>query len=68
MENSTNKYMENYNILENISKSFDDQSIPDIDIILPKIDEATKAYNYCLDRINKVKKVLEDIESKNDLT
>lgn len=56
----TSTYMKNYKILEEIAESLESQDVADIDKILPEIDRATKAYAICMDRINQVKKVLEN--------
>lgn len=65
MTKTTSTYIDNYNILEEIASNLDSQEVADIDKILPEIDRATKAYNECMDRINKVKAVLESQSKKS---
>lgn len=58
----TSIYMENYNVLKSISEKLETQEIADIDKILPDIDKASKAYAVCMERIKKVKEVLDKSE------
>ena len=59
----TNNYLENYQILEDIAKSLESQEVADVDKILPQIDQASKAYAVCMDRINAVKEALKAKEN-----
>jgi len=63
MNEETQGYMDSYRVLEAIAKDLENQDTPDIDKILPKIDEARKAYDFCKSRIEKVKKSLEVADS-----
>jgi exodeoxyribonuclease VII small subunit len=55
-------FNENYQKLKNISEELSQQSQgePDIDGLLPKVEEATKAYRACKERLEAVKKALEE--------
>lgn len=55
---TTNTYMNNYNKLSQIANNLESQEVVDIDKILPQIEEATRAYNVCMDRIKQVRDVL----------
>lgn len=56
-ENQT-PYKESLATLKRISENMRNQTDPDIDAIIPQVDEATKAYSICNERIEKVKTLL----------
>ena len=51
-------FKENYATLKRISEAMRNQQDPDIDAIIPQVDEATKAYQNCKARLESVKKLL----------
>ncbi len=54
----TETYLQNYNKLKQIADQIDSQEVFDVDKALPQIEEATKAYSICVERINKVNEAL----------
>lgn len=54
----TDTYLQNYNKLKQIADQIDSQEVFDVDKALPQIEEATKAYSICVERINKVNEAL----------
>ena len=64
MSEITTAYLDNYQNLKDIAQDIDSSDVFDIDKVLPQIEEATKSYKFCLDRINKVKEALENIDSQ----
>jgi len=60
MNNNSQGFNENYKKLKEISDDLSRQSQgePDIDGLLPKVEEATKAYKACKERLDAVEKAL----------
>jgi len=54
------KFMENYNKLKDISSDLMNSTDPDIDKLIPMVDEATASFKYCKERLDNVKKALND--------
>jgi len=60
-----NEFMKNYDKLKDISNDLSNSTEPDIDKLIPMVEEATKSYQYCKERLENVKKALnEKIENK----
>jgi len=53
-------FSKNYQILQEISDKLSSQNEPDIDNLVPMIEEATRAYQICKKRLDKVKLALAD--------
>lgn len=53
-------FKENYNKLNDIAKKLRAQEEPDIDSLVPMVEEATKAYQACKLRIDEVKLALKE--------
>lgn len=53
-------FNENYQKLNEIAKQLRNQDEPDIDALVPMVEEATKAYQVCKQRIEDVKLALKD--------
>lgn len=53
-----NYFVPNYRILKEISEELRNQSEPDIDELIPKIEKAMKAYQICKERLNYVSETL----------
>jgi len=51
-------FTENYLILQDIAKKLEESTEPDIDALLPMIEQATVAYGNCKSRIEAVKLAL----------
>ena len=59
------KFMENYNKLKEISSELMNSTDPDIDKLIPMVDEATESYKYCKERLDNVKKALNEKVSED---
>jgi exodeoxyribonuclease VII small subunit len=57
---SNNSFNASYQQLNNIAQKLRNQSEPDIDSLVPMVEEATKAYQVCKKRIDEVKLALKD--------
>lgn len=53
-------FNENYQKLNDIAQKLRAQSDPDIDALVPMVEEATKAYKHCKTRIEAVQKALHE--------
>lgn len=53
-------FKENYAILKNIAETLRSQQEPDIDALVPLVDQATQAYKACQARIDAVNAALEE--------
>jgi len=58
MSQQAESYQENYQKLKKIAEAMRDVDEPDIDQLVALVGEATKAYNFCQDRIEAVEKAL----------
>jgi len=52
-------FSENYQLLNDIAQKLRTQEKPDIDALLPMVENATQAYKLCKQRIEEVKKALD---------
>lgn len=59
MSNTPAGYAENYAKLERIAAQLSQQDAVNIDELLPMIDEAMAAYQFCQERINQVESLLQ---------
>lgn len=57
---SQNSFNSSYQQLNTIAQKLRTQSEPDIDALVPMVEEATKAYQVCKQRIEAVKQALKD--------
>ena len=57
---SENSFNQSYQQLNSIAQKLRNQSEPDIDALVPMVEEATKAYQVCKQRIENVKQALKD--------
>ncbi len=53
-------FNDSYKQLNEIAKKLRSQEEPDIDALVPMVEEATKAYQICKQRIDEVKLALKD--------
>lgn len=53
-------FNESYKQLNDIARKLRSQEEPDIDALVPMVEEATKAYQVCKQRIEEVKLALKD--------
>lgn len=51
-------FKESFATLKRIAENMRNQQDPDIDALLPQVDEATKAYAICKERVALVKQML----------
>lgn len=58
-------FKDNYQKLMDISQALRAQSEPDIDALVPMVEEATKAYSACKERIDAVKLALNEHFAQN---
>ncbi|MCK5718913.1 MAG: exodeoxyribonuclease VII small subunit [Thiomargarita sp.] len=58
MPRKTETYLKNYQKLQEIAEKISNIDKPDIDQLVKMIEEATKAYTYCQNRIENVEKAL----------
>ena len=56
----TISFNENYKKLNDIARTLRNQEEPDIDALVPMVEEATKAYQLCKQRIEEVKLALKE--------
>ncbi len=53
-----NCFVPNYKVLKEIAEELRNQSEPNIDDLIPKIEKAMKAYQICKERLNHVSETL----------
>lgn len=65
MSAQTEGYLENYNVLRDTVSKIQGMSEPDVDALVPLVEQATKARAACMKRIDAVEKLL-GLESSAD--
>lgn len=62
-EESNTSFMENYNALRGTVAILKEMDEPDVDAIIPLVEQGMAAYRGCEDRIKKVENYLTDFEA-----
>ena len=60
MTEQSNSFKENYATLKQIAETLRNQQEPDIDALIPMVDQAMAAYKHCKNRIDAVKKAFSE--------
>ena len=60
MSEKTESFNQNYEILKNIAETLRNQREPNIDELIPMIEQATRAYKVCQERLEAVKIALQE--------
>ena len=60
MSEKTESFNQNYEILKNIAEKLRNQREPNIDELIPMIEQATRAYKICQERLEAVKIALQE--------
>ena len=58
--NDSGSFKENYETLNEIAKKLRSQEKPDIDALVPMVEQATQAYKICKQRLDNVKMALKE--------
>lgn len=59
MNKDSQSFKKNYDTLKRIADDLQRQEEPDIDELVPKVEEALRAYKFCKERIDTVREKLE---------
>lgn len=62
----TSAYLDNYTKLKDAAEFLANQETPDVDAILPMVEQGTKAYAACLERIEAVEKMLKELDNRDE--
>lgn len=62
----TSEYLKNYQLLQEAAEFLANQETPDVDAIMPKVEQGSKAYAACMERIEAVEKMLKAMEKKSE--
>lgn len=60
MATETQTFKTNYDNLKSIAEKMRTQQEPDIDQLIPQVDSALASYKVCKDRLDTVKKMLDE--------
>ena len=65
-EEKKDDYMDNYRLLEEAANTLSNQDTPDVDKIIPMVQQGAKAYKKCMARIKEVEKLLADVSNDDE--
>ncbi|OBU22042.1 ATPase [Photobacterium aquimaris] len=66
MNSDSKSYLDNYQRLKEAASELSQQTIPDVDRIIPLVKQGTEAYKECMARIEEVENLLKEIDSNNE--
>jgi exodeoxyribonuclease VII small subunit len=66
MTQQTGSYMKSYMELKEAADKLSQQTVPDVDAIIPLVEQGSKAFTHCMSRIEEVERMLKDIEVKTN--